>query len=164
VLVLLTLSWVLSLALLEALHLTYNRPRPEEVLGPGEIVVDGHTWSHIASYPSGHMAITMALVAGITFLFPRLRWPLFIYAAAVAFTRVMFGAHFPLDVVAGTVLGFASARLTFALLVETRLIDPLRGGLERPGYEQPVHPEPAEALDPAFATLAPASPATSSDR
>ena len=34
---------------------------------------------------------------------------LWAYVAAVAFTRVMFGAHFPLDVLAGTALGTARA-------------------------------------------------------
>jgi MFS family permease len=149
VFVLLTLSWVFSLALLEALHLTYNRPRPEEALSRADVVTSGVFWSHIASYPSGHMAITAALVTGIVYLFPRLRWPLWAYAAAVAFTRVMFGAHFPFDVIAGTVLGYASARLVFALLVETRLIEPLRGGLERAGYDQPVLDEPVQVLEPA---------------
>ena len=149
VFVLLTLSWVFSLALLEALHLTYNRPRPEEALGSADVVTSGVFWSHIASYPSGHMAITAALVTGIGYVFPRLRWALWGYAAAVAFTRVMFGAHFPFDVVAGTVLGYASARLAFALLVETRLIEPLRGGLERAGYDQRVLDEPVQVLEPA---------------
>jgi MFS family permease len=158
---LLTLGWLLSLALLEAVHLTYNRPRPEEALGAGDVVLNGHTWAHIASYPSGHMAITAALVAGTTFLFPRLRWPLWIYAAAVAFTRVMFGAHFPFDVVTGTLLGYASARLSFAFLAETRLIEPLRGALERPGDEPVRPPKSDEALDPGFATLAPARPPAS---
>jgi membrane-associated phospholipid phosphatase/Na+/melibiose symporter-like transporter len=149
VFVLLTLSWVFSLALLEALHLTYNRPRPEEALGRADVVTSGAFWSHIASYPSGHMAITAALVTGIVYLFPRLRWPLWAYAAAVAFTRVMFGAHFPFDVIAGTVLGYVSARLAFALLAETRLIEPLRGGLERAGYDQRVLDEPVQVLEPA---------------
>ena len=57
------------------------------------------------------MAITAALAVAIALAFPRLRYALWAYVAAVAFTRVMFGAHFPLDVVAGTVLGTASALL-----------------------------------------------------
>ena len=36
---------------------------------------------------------------------------LWAYVAAVAFTRVFFGAHFPLDILAGTALGTASAML-----------------------------------------------------
>lgn len=147
--VLLTVSWLLSFGLLEALHVTYNRPRPEEALGGDAVVLGGHTWSFIASYPSGHMAITAALVTGTGLLFPRLRVPLWIYAAAVAFTRVIFGAHFPLDVLAGTLLGWASARLAHALLVETRLLDLPRPGPPPPGYEQPVVAEAVEFLEPA---------------
>jgi hypothetical protein len=46
------------------------------------------------------------------------------------------------------VLGYASARLALPLLVETRLIEPLRGGLERPGYEPRVLDEPVQVLEP----------------
>lgn len=57
------------------------------------------------------MAITAALAVAVALAFPRLRFALWAYIAAVAFTRVMFGAHFPLDTVAGTALGIASALL-----------------------------------------------------
>jgi hypothetical protein len=57
------------------------------------------------------MAITAALAVAVALRFPRLRYALWAYVAAVAFTRVFFGAHFPLDVVAGTALGTASALL-----------------------------------------------------
>jgi membrane-associated phospholipid phosphatase len=60
------------------------------------------------------MAITAALAVAFALAFPRLRWVLWGYVGAVAFTRVMFGAHFPLDVVAGTALGTASALLVAA--------------------------------------------------
>ena len=57
------------------------------------------------------MAITAALAVAVALRFPRLRYALWAYIAAVAFTRVFFGAHFPLDVVAGTALGTAGALL-----------------------------------------------------
>jgi membrane-associated phospholipid phosphatase len=38
---------------------------------------------------------------------PRLRVPLFLLAAAVAWSRVYVGVHYPLDVLAGAVLGVA---------------------------------------------------------
>jgi hypothetical protein len=63
------------------------------------------------------MAITAALAVATVLLFPRLRTALAVYIAAVAFTRVLFGAHFPLDVVAGTALGVAGALLV-AVAVE----------------------------------------------
>jgi hypothetical protein len=83
------------------------------VRGPEEVVSDaslnGHLWAHLNSFPSGHLAITAALAVGAAIAFPRARYALWTYVAAVGFTRILFGAHFPLDVVAGTALGVASA-------------------------------------------------------
>jgi dolichol-phosphate mannosyltransferase len=108
-------SALVAWGLLEAIYAVYDRPRPEETVS--DVSLNGHSWAHLNSFPSGHMAITAALAVAIVLLFPRLRTALVAYIAAVAFTRVMFGAHFPLDVVAGTALGIASALLV-AVAVE----------------------------------------------
>ena len=102
-------SAVLAWGLLEAVYSVYDRARPEEVVE--HAILNGHSWAHLNSFPSGHMAITAALSVSVALAFPRLRFLLWAYIAAVAFTRVMFGAHFPLDTVAGTALGTASALL-----------------------------------------------------
>ena len=70
------------------------------------------------------MAITTALAAATALVFPRLRTVLWAYVVAVAFTRVLFGAHFPLDTVAGVALGYVSARAAYALFVEAGLLEP----------------------------------------
>ncbi len=101
-------SAFLAFVLLEAIYAVYDRPRPEEVL---DLDLASHTWAHLNSFPSGHMSVTAALAVSIALLFPRLRGVLVAYVAAVALTRVVFGAHFPLDVLAGTMLGVASAFL-----------------------------------------------------
>lgn len=68
-------------------------------------------WS-LAGFPSGHattafaFAVTMAAVLGA-----RWRWPLFIFAALVALSRVVTGMHFLTDVVAGAALGTFGAIL-----------------------------------------------------
>jgi membrane-associated phospholipid phosphatase len=110
-------SAVLAWGLLEAVYAVYDRARPEEVVE--HAVLNGHSWAHLNSFPSGHMAITAALSVAVALAFPRLRFVLWAYIAAVAFTRVMFGAHFPLDTVAGTALGTASALLV-AIAFERR--------------------------------------------
>ncbi len=102
-------SAVLAWGLLEAIYAVYDRARPEEIVA--DPTLNGHSWAHLNSFPSGHMAITAALAIAIALSFPRLRFALWGYVAAVAFTRVFFGAHFPLDVLAGTALGTASAML-----------------------------------------------------
>ncbi|MGH3134665.1 MAG: MFS transporter, partial [Gaiellaceae bacterium] len=108
------LAWVL----LEAVYAVYDRPRPEEVIEGTSL--NGHSWAHLNSFPSGHMSVTAALAVATALLFPRLRTVLVAYVAVVAFTRVLFGAHFPVDVLAGTALGTASALLVAAAFAPAR--------------------------------------------
>jgi MFS family permease len=112
-------SALVAWGLLEAVYAVYDRARPEEALA--DVSLHGHSWAHLNSFPSGHMAITAALAVSAAILFPRLRHALWAYVAAVAVTRVLFGAHFPLDVLAGTALGVASALLVAAALERVRL-------------------------------------------
>jgi membrane-associated phospholipid phosphatase/Na+/melibiose symporter-like transporter len=126
-----TFAWVL----LESVYALWDRPRPEEVLDRATISLQG-SWGHIESFPSGHMALTTALASAAWLAFPRLRLPLAVYVALVAVTRVAFGAHFPLDTIAGVALGYAAARAVFAAMVAADLLnDPRRApGEPRIGY------------------------------
>jgi undecaprenyl-diphosphatase len=59
------------------------------------------------SFPSGHAATSFAGAVVLTYLFPR-GWPAFFtLAAAVAFSRVYVGVHYPTDILAGAVVGTA---------------------------------------------------------
>jgi membrane-associated phospholipid phosphatase len=115
-------SALVSWGLLEGVYATLDRPRPEEVLDPGQIRLEDN-WNYIESFPSGHMAITAALAGATALAFPRLRTILWTYVIVVAFTRVLFGAHFPLDTLAGIVLGYVSAHAVYALFVEAGLLE-----------------------------------------
>ena len=114
-------SALLAWGLLEAIYSLYDRARPEETVAAGEISLHGHSWAHLNSFPSGHMAITAALAVAVALAFPRLRTALWVYVGAVAFTRVLFGAHFPLDVLAGTALGTASALVVAVAFARVRV-------------------------------------------
>jgi MFS family permease len=135
VIALVTSSALVSWLLLEATYAALDRPRPEEVLAPGQIMLEDN-WNYIESFPSGHMAITAALAVSTALVFPRLRTILWAYVVTVAFTRVLFGAHFPLDTVAGIALGYVSARATYALFVEAGVLEPREG--ERRTLAAPV--------------------------
>ena len=48
-------------------------------------------------------------------LVPALRGTLWIYVGLIAFTRIAFGAHFPMDVAVGLVFGYVVGRFSAAL-------------------------------------------------
>ena len=63
------------------------------------------------SFPSGHAATAFAAATALAVLCPRLRpWALGL-AAAVALSRVYLRVHFPLDVLAGGLIGAALGAL-----------------------------------------------------
>jgi undecaprenyl-diphosphatase len=60
---------------------------------------------HSHSFPSGHAASSFACAFVLASFFPRLRVPLYVLAALIAFSRAYVGVHFPLDIIGGALLG-----------------------------------------------------------
>jgi undecaprenyl-diphosphatase len=61
------------------------------------------------SFPSGHATVAFASATVLALAVPRLRVPLYVLAALIAFSRVYVGVHYPFDVLAGAVLGVGLA-------------------------------------------------------
>jgi len=64
------------------------------------------------AFPSGHTAAAVAFAAGAGNVLPAVRAPLYALAAAVGYSRVHTGVHYPGDVLAGAALGRAVAAAT----------------------------------------------------
>jgi undecaprenyl-diphosphatase len=57
------------------------------------------------SFPSGHATVSFACAVVLAAAMPRLAVAFYALAGAIAWSRVVVGVHYPLDVLAGAVLG-----------------------------------------------------------
>lgn len=94
-----------------------DRDRPYAVLPEAEPLL---RWDVSASFPSGHAATSAAGAVILAYLLGRWGWGLAAVAAAVAYSRVYIGVHYPLDVLAGAAIGAAVALAAAALLRRLR--------------------------------------------
>jgi membrane-associated phospholipid phosphatase len=97
----------------QGLKALFNRPRPDDVLGFLPAFVIGPA-DHDRGFPSGHTAAAFVLLA-LAFLIPRTKPALRLLAGAafalwggaVGLARVVYGAHYPSDVLFGALLTIA---------------------------------------------------------
>ncbi|GGV22578.1 phosphatase PAP2 family protein [Streptomyces spectabilis] len=91
-----------------------RRRRPDRERA--RVVVDRHVpMPRSASFPSGHTASAAAFATAVGVVLPAAAVPLGALAAAVGYSRVHTGVHYPGDVAAGAVLGFAAAATSLAV-------------------------------------------------
>jgi undecaprenyl-diphosphatase len=99
----------LSGLLVNLLKLAVGRGRPRTLEQEGWFAFQPFSFdSDFASLPSGHANTVFVLATLLVLLWPRWRLLIWSVAAWLAFTRVLIGAHFLADVIAGAALGSAS--------------------------------------------------------
>lgn len=130
-----------------AMKMLLGRPRPimndpNVILGPwglypipdqsGTQIVLAHAWEWssrvqyiLGSIPSRHTAFAFGVSTCLWIMYPALRWPAALLACIVGAMRVIAGAHWPTDVIAGAALGFILASLAMRRFWGTRALDRL---------------------------------------
>jgi membrane-associated phospholipid phosphatase len=94
-------------------------PRVRPLLESVPVRRRAHRTPSSHSFPSGHAASAAAFAVGASLEAPVLAVPLGLTAAAVGFSRVYTGVHYPADVVAGAALG-AGVAVTLRRLVRKK--------------------------------------------
>lgn len=94
-----------------------QRDRPPTIILDPEPLMEVPTTS---SFPSGHTSTSFACAYVISRLAPRLTVYVFVLAALIGFSRIYVGVHYPLDVLAGAVLGLVVAKALLTLLEALR--------------------------------------------
>ena len=84
----------------------FERTRPCHVLAEVHLLAG---CSGSFSMPSSHAANFGAVAFHFSFFYPRLTWGLMALAAAVAYSRVYVGVHYPFDTVIGLTVGLLAA-------------------------------------------------------
>ncbi len=105
-----------------------SRPRPivelHSLIETGTVHVNllgRHLTEH--SFPSGHATTAFSLSVALSYMFPKHRKLFYTLAFIVAFSRVYNGEHYPLDVVAGGILGYTLAKITLVLYKRIKKIN-----------------------------------------
>jgi undecaprenyl-diphosphatase len=82
------------------------RPCHTELSAQMEVLIPcGGRYSFTSSHATNHFGVAVFIFFTLGRLFRKIRWPLVIWASAIAFAQVYVGVHYPLDVIAGGLLG-----------------------------------------------------------
>ena len=110
---------VVSLIFSFILKNTFKVPRPATFLKSEDFIIIGKKAIGFASLPSGHSMTAFATITVLLFAFMlknrinKIMWIilLILFGFSIAFSRVGVGAHYPLDVTIGSIIGFTAGLL-----------------------------------------------------
>ncbi|MCB0570653.1 MAG: phosphatase PAP2 family protein [Phaeodactylibacter sp.] len=88
-------------------HVRRLRPCQDTEIQAGArlLVGCGRSYSFTSSHAANHFAMAAFIALTLGRIYRRIRWPLFLWAASIAYGQVYVGVHYPLDVIAGGLLG-----------------------------------------------------------
>lgn len=102
------LAALVSALISRGIKMGLQLPRPAAVLDPGQITIIG---AHLKSlsFPSGHTVSAASFAAVWVAVLGWRGWPIALLAVLAAFSRIAVGAHWPVDVLAGALIGLFGA-------------------------------------------------------
>lgn len=104
-------SFAANVAFTYLLKKTINRRRPGEIDPTFSVLTPASS----RSFPSGHTSEAFSLATSLTIALPK--WyviaPAYAFAGLVGYSRMYLGAHYPSDVIAGALVGSATAWLSY---------------------------------------------------
>ena len=97
-----------------------GRPRPSYTSFDGGLEFNFFNLnSEFHSFPSGHTSTIFVVALMASFLLPKLKYFFILLAVVIAFSRIVVGAHFFTDVVAGITVAYLGVKIT-KLFLEKR--------------------------------------------
>ncbi len=82
----------------------------------------GSGYSFTSSHATNHFAIATFLSMTLGFYYKKIKLPLYLWAATIALGQVYVGAHYPLDIICGALLGSLIAFLLAKLYLHFKEI------------------------------------------
>ncbi len=100
---------------------TVARYRPRLYFGDGLYGFDWFHFGHLyASFPSGHSTTAFSAFVAFGYMAPKWRFMFYTIAFLIAFSRVVVGAHYPSDAVAGSILGAVTTVILYNKLFKVK--------------------------------------------
>ncbi len=119
-------SWIVLLGIIISITLsdtisskiikkTVKRTRPCHVdeLQPVQRVHCSHGYSFTSSHATNHFALGTYFF--LLFAFYKRRWLFFIWAGLISFAQIYVGVHYPLDILAGSLIGILIGLISYKL-------------------------------------------------
>ncbi|MBD3184143.1 phosphatase PAP2 family protein [Candidatus Poribacteria bacterium] len=108
---------ILSVIILRTGKMIFNTPRPPMIFEEGSFFLSGPCYRR-NGFPSGHATTAFTIGGSLVMMYRNtiFRYAIFVIAGIIAISRVMVGIHWPIDILAGMIIGWVSSWLALVIV------------------------------------------------